>query len=121
MEEKFTLAGCGLFLRVGDVGLPSVGGMYVPSKSFVYTVLNLSLGSAMRLGNTLLEDSCFSLFCRAELTLLRRSFTTCSRNFFCSSGGVCSLAVADIVLDNLGLVADIAIIFHFLSAAKSDR
>lgn len=60
-----------MFLRVGEVGLGSAGGVNVPSKSVEYIEVNLLFPEA--LGNTLAEALCLSLMFLADFALSRAS------------------------------------------------
>ncbi len=94
---------------MGEVGLKSGGGMYVPSKSNEYLVANLFFRSSRvsPLGglaeNTPVEEVCLVLFALAELTLsLVIFFSNLSMSLASAgAGGGDSLAIADFTLRSL--------------------
>jgi len=96
-DGSLTLPGCGLFLRVGEVGLSSAVVTKDPSKSLWYNVVKRSLefleGGR---GNTFTDAKCFSRIALADFALSCASLTTCvlSKSAFSGPGGV-SRALAE--------------------------
>lgn len=105
-----TRDGCGLCLRVGEVGLHSGGVTYFPRKSAEYIVLKRSCFSGpLPPEITFLDDVCFlRMFC-AEVVRCLNSFcitfsSSCRWSDWFSGNGE-SLATADFTLRRLGLVS----------------